>query len=315
MTRRLELLLAGVIGALLIWWWGWSWWAWPGAVLIAVVAMLLLSGLYGAIEGTKPLWFTRRYGRVQEQLAEFDRLIEHDRAAAERVLTKAAAIMRGLAGQRPAQGSATLLHTFAIQADLQLVVASRLLAVERLAEARAAIEEAVELVAQRGRFVGPADADSQSDLLLTMAQLGNYCSEAGLPGDALVLERAAADGYRALGYEIHLADALHNVGITLSMLGRPAEAREAYQGAVDLYRQHAADPRIRALMAISLSNLCTHQPPAQAVESAQEAVALFRESGLQDDLVRTLRNLGDYLTALGRTREAAAVQAEAEGLG
>lgn len=302
-----EALLAGIIATLLLWWWGWPWWAWPGAVLIAYIGMTLLVMLYGAIEGTKPLWFTRRYVRANTEMAEFDRLVEHDHAAAERVIMKTYAIMRGLARQRPKKGAATLVNTFAIQANLQLQAAARLLQVGRSDEANACAREAVKLVLGRAPYAGPAaEAETQAELILTMAQVGDFFGQRTGPANALLLEQGVVDAYRAMGaaYVIHLADSLHNLGITLSMLERSREAMDAYRKAVDIYRPHSGDPQIRALMGVSLSNLCTHQfalgDRTSAAETATEAVRVLEVSGpaYRDDLARTQKNLTTYLGAL-----------------
>jgi tetratricopeptide (TPR) repeat protein len=97
---------------------------------------------------------------------------------------------------------------------------------------------------------------------------------------------------------------LHNLGIRLSEMGRRAEALQATQEAVDLYRRLAAQRPDAFLpyLAGSLHNLGNRLSEmgrrAEALQATQEAVDLYRRLAAQrpdaflPDLAMSLDNLG-----------------------
>jgi tetratricopeptide (TPR) repeat protein len=123
--------------------------------------------------------------------------------------------------------------------------------------------------------------------------------------------------------EAERARALGMWGLALSALGRRAEALEATQEAVDLYRRLAAQHPDAFLpdLARSLANLGAMLSAlgrrAEALEATQEAVDLYRRLAAQHpdaflpDLARSLANLGAMLSALGRRAEALQATQEA----
>ena len=131
---------------------------------------------------------------------------------------------------------------------------------------------------------------------------------ASLPPDA---EPQTVAGWRQLA------------GVSLSQLGRPAEALPVTEEAVAIFRElAAANPdRYRPDLATSLSNLGNRFSelghPAEALPSTEEAVAIFRELAAANpdryrpDLAGSLGNLGIRLSELGRPAEALPAEQEA----
>ena len=124
--------------------------------------------------------------------------------------------------------------------------------------------------------------------------------------------------------EAERARALGMWGFALSALGRRAEALEAAQEAVALYRRLAAQHPDAFLpnLAMSLHNLGIRLfalgRRAEALQATQEALDLYRRLAAQHpdaflpSLARSLNNLGVMLFALGRRAEA--LQATQEAL-
>jgi tetratricopeptide (TPR) repeat protein len=123
--------------------------------------------------------------------------------------------------------------------------------------------------------------------------------------------------------EAERARALRMWGLALSALGRWAEALEATQKAVALYRRLAAQHPDAFLpyLALSLSSLGAVLSEmgrwAEALEATQEAVDLYRRLAAQHPdafrpyLAGSLDNLGVMLYALGRWAEALEATQEA----
>jgi tetratricopeptide (TPR) repeat protein len=126
--------------------------------------------------------------------------------------------------------------------------------------------------------------------------------------------------------EAERARALGMRGLALSALGRRAEALEATQEAVDLYRRLAAQHPDAFLpyLAASLTNLGNRLSEmgrwAEALEATQEAVDLYRRLAAQHpdaflpDLAGSLTNLGAMLSEMGRRAEALQATQEAVDL-
>ena len=116
---------------------------------------------------------------------------------------------------------------------------------------------------------------------------------------------------------------LHNLGVRLAGLGRPAEALPVTEEAVTIRRELAAasPDRYRPDLARSLSNLgiwfSELGRPAEALPVTQEAVTIRRELAAaspdryRPDLVGSLTNLGVLFSELGRPADATAAQDEA----
>ena len=116
---------------------------------------------------------------------------------------------------------------------------------------------------------------------------------------------------------------LHNLGLRLTGLGRPAEALTADQEAVAISRELAAvsPDRYRPGLAASLNSLgiwfSELGRPAEALPVTDEAVTMFRELAAaspdryRPDLATSLTNLGVWFWALGRPAEALPVTEEA----
>jgi tetratricopeptide (TPR) repeat protein len=119
---------------------------------------------------------------------------------------------------------------------------------------------------------------------------------------------------------------LTNLGKVLSEMGRRAEALQATQEAVDLYRRLAAQHPDAFLpdLARSLNNLGVDLSAlgrrAEALQATQEAVDLYRRLAAQHpdaflpDLARSLNNLGKVLSEMGRRAEALQATQEAVDL-
>jgi tetratricopeptide (TPR) repeat protein len=126
--------------------------------------------------------------------------------------------------------------------------------------------------------------------------------------------------------EAERAGALQMWGFALSALGRRAEALEATQEAVDLYRRLAQQNPDAFLpnLARSLNNLgkvlSEMGRRAEALEATQEAVEIRRQLAQQNpdaflpDLARSLHNLGADLSEMGRRAEALQATQEAVDL-
>jgi len=122
--------------------------------------------------------------------------------------------------------------------------------------------------------------------------------------------------------EAERARALGMRGLALSALGRWAEALQATQEAVDLYRRLAQQNPDAFLpyLAMSLTNLGNRLSEmgrrAEALQATQEAVDLYRRLAQQNpdaflpDLARSLGAYGLVLRGLSRSAEAAAAFAE-----
>ena len=116
---------------------------------------------------------------------------------------------------------------------------------------------------------------------------------------------------------------LSNLGLRLAELARPAEALNAEQEAVAVYRElAAANPeRYRTDLAATLNNLGKRFSqlgrPAEALPAVEEAAAIRRELAAADpdlyrpDLAATLNNLSVTLSELGRLAQALAAAQEA----
>ncbi|TDD45344.1 tetratricopeptide repeat protein [Nonomuraea terrae] len=276
--RLWEWLAATALGALVVWWFGWSWWALPGGVLIGVAALTVLNLGYGALQGLRPYREIRRFTRMDALLERSD-AHAGARGEAERLLLQAYGLCRRVARSRPRRRVPTLVHTCAMQAEMLLRVAVRLVAFHRYDEAVFVTREAVAL-----RHLGEDGARAE-DLGRLFTAVGAGFYRAGRAADALAPEREAVSVYRGMVTSGHLAepalaDSLHSLAITLSSLDDRAGAHGAYQEAVDLYRALAA-----------------HEPP---------------EGELRRDLARTLRNLACHLERQGRAGEAADALAEAD---
>jgi tetratricopeptide (TPR) repeat protein len=119
---------------------------------------------------------------------------------------------------------------------------------------------------------------------------------------------------------------LNNLGVMLSEMGRRAEALQATQEAVDLYRQLAAQhpDAFPPYLAASLANLGNRLSEmgrrAEALQATQEAVDLYRRLAAQHpdaflpDLAASLANLGIRLSEMGRREEALQATQEAVDL-
>jgi tetratricopeptide (TPR) repeat protein len=152
------------------------------------------------------------------------------------------------------------------------------------------------------------------------AWLGTWDRALPLPDRTLVLRPFEEVAYRSWVKraidEAERARALRMWGFALSALGRRAEALEAAQEAVDLYRRLAAQHPDAFLpyLATSLNNLGIRLSAlgrrAEALEATQEAVEIRRRLAAQrpdaflPDLASSLNNLGNRLSALGRLEEA-----------
>jgi hypothetical protein len=152
------------------------------------------------------------------------------------------------------------------------------------------------------------------------------------PDRTLVLRPFLADFYRIrlerTPREKHeeRARVLNRLGFALSALGRRAEALQATQEAVALYRRLAQQNPDAFLpeLARSLNDLGVDLSAlgrrAEALQAAQEAVDLFRRLAEQHPdaflpyLAMSLNNLGIRLSALGRRAEALEATQEAVAL-
>jgi len=122
------------------------------------------------------------------------------------------------------------------------------------------------------------------------------------------------------------ARVLNMLGFALSEMGRRAEALQATQEAVDLYRRLAAQHPDAFLpdLAASLHNLGVDLSAlgrrAEALQATQEAVDLYRRLAAQHpdaflpDLAMSLHNLGAMLSEMGRRAEALQATQEAVDL-
>jgi tetratricopeptide (TPR) repeat protein len=164
------------------------------------------------------------------------------------------------------------------------------------------------------------------------AWLGTWDRALPPPDRTLVLRPFLADFYRIrlaqTPREEHeeRARVLNNLGFALSALGRRAEALEATQEAVDLYRRLAEQHPDAFLpdLAASLHNLGNVLSEmgrrAEALEATQEAVEIRRRLAAQHPdaflpyLAMSLNNLGKVLSEMGRREEALEATQEAVDL-
>ncbi|WP_159396455.1 tetratricopeptide repeat protein [Streptomyces sp. Sge12] len=126
-----------------------------------------------------------------------------------------------------------------------------------------------------------------------------------------------------------LAASLFNLGVHLSGVGRWAEAVDAVEEAVEVYRR-LADPvtgnptAYEPDLARSLSNLGSHLSEVgrrtEALDAEQEAVEIRRRladsvtgnpTAYEPDLAASLSNLGNHLSGVGRRAEALDAEQEA----
>jgi len=119
------------------------------------------------------------------------------------------------------------------------------------------------------------------------------------------------------------ARVLNMLGFALSEMGRRAEALQATQEAVDLYRRLAAQRPDAFLpdLAMSLNNLGNRLSEMgrreEALQATQEAVEIRRRLAAQrpdaflPDLAMSLNNLGNRLSEMGRREEALQATQEA----
>ncbi len=122
--------------------------------------------------------------------------------------------------------------------------------------------------------------------------------------------------------EAERAEALLNLGVTLSALGRHEEAFKATEEAVEIYRELAQKnpDSFRPDLAMALTGLGAHlytlDRYEEALEATREAVEIYREladknpQAYEPDLSRSLGVLGTVLLGLGRPGEAAREFAE-----
>ncbi len=124
--------------------------------------------------------------------------------------------------------------------------------------------------------------------------------------DAVVLFRQAAEMYRQVGRPSQTAAVLHDLGDTLSLLGKLPEALDALEEARQL-RQAAGE-------AVDLGTTLTEigwvhylgGDAAKAVEVYREALGLMRSSGRPEDESGVLDRLGSAYRQLGRWQDSLA---------
>ncbi|WP_405016093.1 tetratricopeptide repeat protein [Kitasatospora sp. NBC_00070] len=130
--------------------------------------------------------------------------------------------------------------------------------------------------------------------------------------------------------ELRLAAFLHDLGLVLAWLGRPAEAVVPIAEAVAVYRRRlggggGADPRtVRILLANSLDSLGTRLAALgrhrESLRAAEESVAHHREAAATEqvllvlELARALNNLSIRYADAEQHEEALAASREAVGL-
>jgi tetratricopeptide (TPR) repeat protein len=96
---------------------------------------------------------------------------------------------------------------------------------------------------------------------------------------------------------------LGNLGDLRREQGRPAEAREHYEAALDIHRE-MGNRRTEGILLGSLGQLHFEQTPTEAREHFEAALAIHREVGDRRSEGIVLGNLGDLLLAQGETEAA-----------
>jgi len=143
---------------------------------------------------------------------------------------------------------------------------------------------------------------------------------------AQLLAQAQVEVARASGSALDLARSLSNLSNRLGELGRPEEALQAIQEAVELYRPLAEQrpEALRSDLAGSLNNLSIRLAelgrPEEALQAIREAVELYRAlaerwpKAFRPQLVIALGTLSRCLAELDRPREARDAADEARRL-
>ncbi|GAA1139430.1 tetratricopeptide (TPR) repeat protein [Kitasatospora gansuensis] len=166
-----------------------------------------------------------------------------------------------------------------------------------------------------------------------LARRGMQLADAGDQHGALPLMRDAVQCVRPLAAvdpaaEIRLAVFLHDLGLVLAWLGRPAEAVTPIAEAVAVYRRRlatGADPAtIRFLLASSLDSLGTRLAALghhrESLRATEESVAHYRKSATANrtlpvlELARALNNLSIRYADVEQHQEALAASRESVDL-
>lgn len=191
-------------------------------------------------------------------------------------------------------------------------------AVTLLARASSDYVEAEELLSQTLPAVADliADTHAPAETLMAIFNAIPYPTVVLAPA-AVTLGQRIASRLPAGTEPAVRAYWLSNLGLRLAELARPAEALNAEQEAVAVYRElAAANPqRYRPDLAATLNNLGKRFSqlgrPAQALPALEETVAIHRELAAaspdryRPDLAQSLTNLGEILEAAGRKADAA----------
>jgi tetratricopeptide (TPR) repeat protein len=202
-----------------------------------------------------------------------------------------------------------------------------LLAVTLLARASSDYVEAEDLLSQALPAVADLIADAQAPVETLMAIFN------AIPYPTVVLAPAAATLGQRIASRLPAGTEpavraywLSNLGLRLAELARPADALNAEQEAVAVYRElAAANPqRYRTDLAATLNHLGVRFSqlgrPAEALPAVEEAAAIRRELAAADpdryrpDLAATLNSLSVRLSELGRPVEALAAAQEAAAI-
>ena len=197
-------------------------------------------------------------------------------------------------------------------------------AVTMLARASSDYVEAEELLSQTLPAVADLIADTQAPAETLMAIFNAIPYPTVVLGPAAVtLGQRIASRLPAGTEPAVRAYWLSNLGLRLAELARPAEALNAEQEAVAVYRElAAADPeRYRTDLAAILNSLGKRFSqlgrPVEALTAVEEAAAIRRDLAAADpdlyrpELAATLNNLSVRFSELGRLAEALAAAQEA----
>jgi len=238
----------------------------------------------------------------------------------------AQACLRDLPGSQAEHALTVLARAWAHHDDARRLLADALSA-DLAHLAVPAAQVALQTRSALGMLLASAlqDAPASQDVLIRVAE--------ALPYPSVVLARAALAVTlrvrRSLPADADPATVANwsdRAGVSLSQMGRPAEALPVTEEAVAIRRDlAAANPdRYRPDLARSLSNLGVRFSelgrPAEALPVTEEAVAIRRDLAAANpdryrpDLAASLSNLAGILSALARHSEAEQLRSEADSL-
>jgi tetratricopeptide (TPR) repeat protein len=151
-----------------------------------------------------------------------------------------------------------------------------------------------------------------SDRLRFTAAAGDMAARAGRYEDALVLYEEVVSGHTDAERPERAAELAHGIGHALGRLGRTEESAQRMREALDVLRGHP-NGEVEARLHCDLAFFLARPHTDEALEHAEQALALAEALELPEQLGTTLQTKGTILGQRGRVVEAAGLLTAAVG--